>query len=239
MMTNHFLCAEWNNLIMANYIVPQEVILPYLPNKTEPDLFCGKTFLSLVAFMFLNTTIKGFAIPYHINFEEVNLRFYVKHCVGMNLKRGTVFIKEIVPRHAISFIANTFFREKYVTMKMKHSIADIQDAMEVNYEWRYYAKWNKLAATYHKKSNLMGIDSEEEFIAEHYWGFTKYDDTTTYQYEVSHPRWEVFPVIDYKVDCDFGKIYGKEFSFLNETKPASVLVAKGSQIRVHHKQALA
>ncbi|RYG04007.1 MAG: DUF2071 domain-containing protein, partial [Chitinophagaceae bacterium] len=83
-----FLQAEWRKLIMANYVVNPELLRKYLPYKTELDLWEGNCFVSLVGFMFLNTTVKGFKIPFHINFEEVNLRFYVRHKSNGEWKRG-------------------------------------------------------------------------------------------------------------------------------------------------------
>jgi len=237
-MTSHFLHAEWNNLIMANYVVPKELLSPFIPYKTELDLYKEKTFVSLVGFMFLNTRILGLSVPYHINFEEVNLRFYVKYHDRGKWKRGTVFIKEIVPKPAISFIANNIFREKYSTMKMKHFHIEKSDVIETCYEWKYKNKWNKLAASSQKKSLPMRINSEEEFIAEHYWGYTKYNENKTYEYEVNHPRWEIFKVLNYTINCDFSGIYGDEFSFLSNTKPSSVFMAKGSEVRIHSKQTL-
>jgi len=238
-MNSHFLHAEWNNLIMANYVVPKEILLPYVPPKTELDFYKGETYVSLVGFMFLNTKIRGFSVPYHINFEEVNLRFYVKYKDRGTWKRGTVFIKEIVPRWAISFIANSIYREKYATMKMKHFHVEKENLIETCYEWRYKNKWNKLTAECYKKSLPLVINSEEEFILEHYWGFTKYNDETTYQYEVNHPRWEIFKVANYSIDCDFEGLYGDEFSFLCHAKPTSVCMAKGSEVRIHRKKMLA
>ena len=237
-MISHFLRAEWNNLIMANYVVPEELLFPYIPGKTELDFYKGATYISLVGFMFLNTRIRGLSVPYHINFEEVNLRFYVKHNDGGQWKRGTVFIKEIVPKRAISFIANNLYKENYTTMRMKHFHIEKDDLIETCYQWKFKDKWNKLTAECHKKSLPMRINSEEEFIAEHYWGYTKYNENKTYEYEVKHPRWEIFRVSDYVIDCDFEGIYGNEFSLLQQTKPASVFMAKGSEVRIHTKTTL-
>ena len=115
---------------MANYIVDPAVLTPYLPNKTELDLFNGNAYVSLVGFMFTNSRILGFKIPFHVNFEEVNLRFYVRYNDNGIWKRGTVFIKEIVPKPAISFIANTVYHEKYDTKRMKHTTS--QTANEIS-----------------------------------------------------------------------------------------------------------
>ena len=94
------------------------------------------------------------------------------------------------------------------------------------YEWKYKNKWNKIAALSQKHSLPMRAGSEEEFIAEHYWGYTKYDEHITYEYEVSHPRWEIFKVLNYTVDCNFGGIYGNEFSFLRMPYPLRFLWLK-------------
>jgi uncharacterized protein len=51
-MREIFLSARWENLIMANYAVGPELLLPYLPNGVELDLYDNKTYVSLVGFMF-------------------------------------------------------------------------------------------------------------------------------------------------------------------------------------------
>jgi uncharacterized protein YqjF (DUF2071 family) len=188
--------------------------------------------------MFLNTRMMGLSIPRHINFEEVNLRFYVKCNDHGKWKRGVVFIKQIVPRYAVSFVANNVFRENYTTLKMKHFHNVLADSFEAGYEWRYQDKWNRLSASAQKKSSPLYKGGHEEFITDHYWGYTKYSGSKTYEYEVEHPQWETFRVNNYVVDCDFGAIYGNTFSFLNHVQPASVLMVKGSEIRVHQRKTL-
>jgi len=237
-MKAHFLRAEWNNLVMANYAVPKELLLPFLPYKTELDFFEGEAYVSLVGFMFLNTKVFGISIPLHDNFEEVNLRFYVKYNDHGNWKKGVVFIKEIVPKRAVSFIANNIYGENYITLNMKHFHSDNVDNLSVGYEWNFKEKWNKLAATVEKRANKIIDNTRESFFADHYWGFTKYSNTKTYHYYVEHPRWQTFKVLSYSVDCDFGALYGEEFSFLKNAKPQSVLMTKGSQINLQHKREL-
>lgn len=237
-MKAHFLRAEWNNLVMANYVVPKELLLPFVPYKTELDYFADEAYVSLVGFMFLNTKVFGISIPLHENFEEVNLRFYVKYNDHGNWKRGVVFIKEIVPKRAISFVANNLYGENYATMSMNHFHRDTGENLEAGYEWNFKGKWNKINATAKKRSNKIIENSCECFFADHYWGFTKYSDTKTYYYVVEHPVWETFKVVSYSIDCDFGALYGEEFSFLNNEKPKSVLMTKGSQINLRHKMEL-
>jgi len=237
-MPTKFLTAEWKNLVMANYIVDPALLIPYLPSKTVLDIFNGRAYVSLVGFMFMNTRLMGFKIPFHVNFEEVNLRFYVRYQDNGAWKRGTVFIKEIVPKAAISLIANTVYHEKYETKKMRHSIAETETELSLSYQWKHNGKWNGIEATVEKPAQPMIEGSEEEFIAEHYWGYSKYNESTTFEYNVQHPPWNIFPVKQYKVDCDFTALYGNSFRSLMNAKPNSVFVAEGSAVSVLKKKNL-
>ncbi len=231
-----FLTAEWNNLIMANYFIDPEILLPYLPPATELDIYKGKCYVSLIGFMFEKTKVLGVKIPFHINFEEVNLRFYVRHFDNGEWKRGAVFIKEIVPKIAISLVANTLYNEKYSTMQMQHYFKSRNEQIELGYSWLHQKKWNKLEAIVENKTIEMKAKSEEEFIAEHYWGYSKFNDKTTIEYAVRHPRWKLFTIKKFSIDVDFIKIYGDQFSFLQNATPESVFVAQGSAIQILNKR---
>ncbi|MDB5134647.1 MAG: hypothetical protein JWP37_1250 [Mucilaginibacter sp.] len=95
MAKTQFLKAQWNNLLMLNYEVDPDILKSYIPPGTVLDLWEGKALVSMVGFMFLDTQVLGIKWPFHINFEEVNLRFYVKHFDGNEWKRGAVFISEL------------------------------------------------------------------------------------------------------------------------------------------------
>ncbi|WP_316784080.1 DUF2071 domain-containing protein [Pedobacter frigiditerrae] len=226
-----FLTAEWRKLILANYAVDKEVLLKYLPPFTELDDWQGKYYVSLVGFMFVNTRLKGVNIPFHGNFEEVNLRFYVKYKDNGDWKRGVVFVSEIVPKPAITFIANTIYKENYRTLPMKHSWLQNENQLGVEYAWKL-KNWNSISVTAMPNSQPILIDSEEDFITEHYWGYTKIGENITSEYGVGHPRWETYPIIDYKIDVDFEKNYGEDFAFLASVEPDSVMLAEGSEINV-------
>ena len=230
-----FLTAEWRKLVMVNYEVNPEILKPYLPNGTELDFFEEKCYVSLVGFMFLNTKLLGIKIPFHSNFEEVNLRFYVKRKVGEEIKRGVVFIKEIVPKPAITFVANTVYKENYETLPMKHSWNVIDEVLKVSYEWKVKDTWNRMFIEATNKQQAIEENSEIEFISEHYWGYAKKNEKETNEYEVKHPKWQYYPITDYKVNVDFSTNYGVEFKLLNTVKPNSVMLLEGSNISVENK----
>lgn len=231
-MPKVFLKAAWNNLVMANYEVDPTILAPYLPKHTELDLFEGKCYVSLVAFMFNNTKVLGMKIPFHVNFEEVNLRFYVKHNANGEIRRGVVFIKEIVSKPAISFVANTLYNENYETMKTAYYYSSEDENKRHTYLWGK-DKSNLNSISFLTSDNKLPLQkgSKEEFITEHYWGYAGNEKEAT-EYEVQHPSWNIMEYKSHTIDCDFGEVYGAEWAFLNNQKPSSVFMAEGSDIVV-------
>ena len=233
-----FLTAEWRKLAIANYAIDKDLLAPYLPVGTELDLWNDTCYVSLIGFLFKNTKLLGFSIPFHANFEEVNLRFYVRCKDGDAWKRGVVFIKEIVPKFALSVVANTIYNENYVTMPMAHTWSETEDTREVEYRWRCKNEWQSFTVTANKGLSEITAGSEAEFITQHYWGYARYSDSKTNEYEVRHPKWAQYKVKDFKIAVDFGLTYGKEFEFLNQQQLVSVMLAEGSDISVEGKKVI-
>jgi uncharacterized protein YqjF (DUF2071 family) len=229
-----FLTAKWQDLIMANYEFEPDLLHQFVPQGTVLDFHDGKCYASLVAFKFLNTKVLGVPIPFHINFEEVNLRFYVRRETTEETRRGVVFIKEIVPRRAIAFVARAFYGEPYETWKMSHR----QTEQELSYFWSKGICKNRITIEIGENFGVPEENSHGEFIIEHYWGYTKRGETGTDEYKVEHPKWELFEANNALIDVDFNLTYGKQFSFLSKTKPQSILLAKGSEISVYKGEKL-
>lgn len=233
-----FLKAEWRNLILANYIIDPAILKSYIPKGTELDFWAEKCYVSLVGFMFKNTRLLGFKIPFHVNFEEINLRFYVKRKDGDTWKRGVVFIKEFVPKWALSYVANTIYKEHYQTVPMKHEWIHSKNNLKISYDWQMKNSWYQIKANAEAKSIKIEKRSETEFITEHYWGYAKVNDHLTNEYEVTHPCWEQYEVKDYNINVDFNKVYGGNFAFLNQLEPSSVILSSGSEITVERRKKL-
>ncbi len=231
-----FLVAEWRKLAIANYEIDKSVLADYIPFGTELDLWNNKCYVSLVGFMFINTKLLGIKIPFHTNFEEVNLRFYVKRLENNEWKRGVVFIKEIVPKPALTFVANMVYNENYETMEMNHIWQENNEHRIIEYRWRKNSNWHSIKIVALEESEEIELESETEFITEHYWGYAKVDETKTNEYEVTHPKWEKYNVVDYEINVDFGSIFGNEFQFLSKRKPTSIMLAEGSEITVEKKR---
>ncbi|MEM6770087.1 MAG: DUF2071 domain-containing protein [Bacteroidota bacterium] len=233
-----FLTAEWRKLAFANYPVDPALLEPFVPYGTELDYWNGKCYLSLVGFMFTNVRLLGIPVPFHTSFEEVNIRFYVRRKDGDNWKRGVVFIKEIVPKAAITFVANTVYNENYQTLPMRHRWEYGDEVNTVEYQWQKSGSWQTFRLETSPISVPITDGSEEEFITEHYWGYAAAGNSRTNEYEVTHPRWELYPVHQHHIDVDYGLVYGPSFGFLNAAKPTSVFLAEGSAITVEPKSRL-
>lgn len=238
-MARTFLTAEWRKLIMANYVVAEELLLPYLPQGTELDKYDGRCYVSLVGFLFQNTRLKSIPIPFHRTFEEVNLRFYVRHTKSTGeRRRGVVFLSELVPRFALSLVANTIYGENYATVPLRHHWEQNTEQLSVSYQWRHKSRWNELQVKAAVRPQAIEANSAEEFFTEHYWGYTKRGAWTS-EYEVLHPRWMMYPIVQHSIDVDFGALYGKEFASLATRAPESILLAEGSEIEVRGGERLA
>lgn len=225
-----FLTAEWRHLAMLNYEVDPKVLLARVPHGTELDAWDGRTFISIVGFRFTNTRVLGIPIPFHRHFDEVNLRLYVRRTVDDEVRRGVVFIKELVPRAAIAWVARNFYNENYVAVPMRHRIAH----PDVRYEWRHHHRgtWSGLEVTCAGDPTVPPKSSEETFITEHYWGYAAQPDGSTHEYQVEHPRWSVWRSSAASLDGDVTELYGSELGRFLKGPPSSAFVAEGSAVVV-------
>jgi uncharacterized protein len=231
-----FLKANWENIVMANYAIEPKILLPYLPRGVELDLYDGKACVSLVGFMFKNTKLFNLPIPYLGTFEEINLRFYVLRKEGNEIKRGVVFINETIPYKLVAWMANKLYKEHYTTIPTKHTINIQEHTKEIKYEWLKDNKWNSIALETSTSNEVMKEGSFEQFIFEHYYGYTKISNKATEEYRLHHPSWKINTIKTCTIHCDFKSMYGSDFEILNHTLPTAVFIAEGSKVEVEWKR---
>jgi uncharacterized protein len=227
------LTAEWRRLAMLNYEVDPELLLKFVPRGTELDDFNGRVFVSLVGFQFLKTCVFGLPIPFHRNFDEVNLRFYVRRRVGQEVRRGVVFIREIVPRWAIALVARVLYNENYVALPMTHRIdANGRGATAVSYSWQTSHGWSTITLEAEGDSQPLNTGSEQQFISEHYWGYAMQRDGGTVEYQVAHPSWRVWRARRSEFTGEVEEVFGRELAAVLRGTPASAFLAEGSAVAV-------
>jgi uncharacterized protein YqjF (DUF2071 family) len=231
-----FLTAEWRHLAMLTFDIDPKVLSPLVPAGTELDDWQGRTFVSIVGFLFLNTRVFGAAIPYHRDFEEVNLRFYVRRMASDGWRRAVVFVKEIVPRIAIALTARAFYGENYIAVPMLHRIEPetgcAMGPRTVSYSWWFRGRENRLELSAHGDAGEVAEGSDVEFITEHFWGYARRRGGRTTEYRVEHPRWRVCTATGTQLDCDVAALYGSQFVQFLKAPPASAFLADGSKVTV-------
>jgi len=227
-----FLTAEWRNLVMLNYEVDPDILRRHVPQSTELDSFQGKTFVSLVGFQFLYTKLFGILpVPFHTDFEEVNLRFYVRRREGNEVRRGVVFIREIVPRRAVAQLARLIYGENYIRLPMRHKVSTNGASKTAEYQWKLNGKWCRLHAEASGDPAFPPEESLEQFITEHYWGYTSRRGGCV-EYRVSHEPWRVWKGARGGFDGDGETLYGPELGGILRRPPSSAFIADGSSVLV-------
>lgn len=183
-----------------------------------------------MAFGFLGTRVLGFRVPFHRNFEEVNLRFYVRRRAPDGWRRGVVFVRELVPRRALAWVARVAYGEPYTAVPMRHSVG--QESGHISYSWRWRGQWSSLQLRFVGAPSLPSEGTEEEFITEHFWGYTTRRGGGVSEYRVEHPRWKVWSTSSSSLDGDVQSLYGPEFVEPLSGRPSSAFLVDGSEVTV-------
>ena len=227
-----FLTAEWRNVAMLSWAIEPALIEHLVPRGAEPDQFEGKTYVSLVGFRFLRARVRGLWIPFHSNFDEVNLRFYVKR----DMRRGVVFVREIVPRYAVAAVARLVFRENYVSLPMAHRILEPVSEfgrVEAEYRWRHRGRWNSLRVECSGRPAVPPEGSLERFISEHYWGYASQPGNGCLEYQVEHETWRVWKAASASFEGDMTALYGPQLGAAISRSSDSAFLAEGSSVAVY------
>lgn len=231
-----FLTARWENLALLNFDCPASLLEPLVPDGVELDPWRGSHVVSLVGFHFVDTRVLGLPVPWHRTFEEVNLRFYVRRLLpDDSMRRGVVFIKELVPRAAVAAVARWIYNEPYETARMDHRIElDPDSGGKLEYSWTRGDGRHVISASVEGPARELEAGSEAEFITEHYWGYGRRRDGSTLEYRVDHPSWRVWETTSASYLSPAGsELYPRGFAELLETRPRSVFVALGSEVSVY------
>ncbi|MGD0955646.1 MAG: DUF2071 domain-containing protein [Candidatus Acidiferrales bacterium] len=228
-----FLSAEWRHLVMLNYEVDPGLLAKYVPPGTELDAFAGRVYVSLVGFRFLHTKLFGILpIPFHGEFEEVNLRFYVRRRDPQGDRRGVVFIREIVPKRAMAHVARLAYGENYVRYPMRHAVRTNGAGITTEYQWQLGRTWCRLFAEGLGSPSYAAGGSLEQFITEHYWGYSARRNGGSLEYHVSHVPWRVWARTTAGFGGDSRSLYGSDLAAILRRSPDSAFIADGSPVLV-------
>jgi uncharacterized protein len=226
---------------VLNYEVEARLLAPFVPRGTELDLWEDRALVSLVGFQFLDARLRGWAMPFHQQFDEINLRFYVRHWTGDGWRRGVVFLREVAAMPLVACVANWVYHEHYAVRAMRQDIALPSSPVNhghVAYSLRDAARWLTLSADITGEPTPLVPDSEAEFILEHYWGYTPQPDGSTQEYAVEHRPWRTWETTAATFTGDGTRMFGPDFAAVFRQPPRSAFVADGSDVVVREGRSL-
>lgn len=228
----NLLTCEWRKLAFANYIVPPELVEKFLPAHTKLDFYNGNCFVSLVGFEFRNVEMAGVKVPFYSDFEEINLRFYVKRFDGSQWRKGTVFISELVNKSALGILANTLVRENYQIVPTSREVKETENELDVKYAWTLKNEEQHLRVKSNKLASPYTENSETDFILDRLFGYGRIDEKKSNEYRIAHSSWQTYTINEYSVHVDFARQFGAEFSILSSMIPHSVMLTEGSKVKI-------
>ena len=239
-MSQPFLTAQWRYIAMLNFEVDESVLAPLVPKGTELDDWKGRHFVSLVGFLFLDTHVLGLPAFLHQDFEEVNLRFYVRRQVDGEQRHGVVFIRELVPLPLVAGVARLTYNEPYRTVPIRYSIVKTDSELQsIEYQFGTAVDLCQFGIHVAGEPSRSQPGSGEEFFFQREWGFTRQRDGGTVEYRVDHARWNVWPATGCWRDGPMGEFYDEPFASILSESPPSAFVADGSAVAVHMPQRIA
>ncbi len=230
-MPRPFMTTRWTDLCVFSYAMPPDLLEPHLPPGLELDTRDGQAFASLVAFRFRDTRVLGVPWPGYRDFPELNLRFYVRQ----GADRGVRFIREIIPLRFPAWVARLAYNESFVVAPVSEKVCDEGEVVQVQYRLKWAGQLHELAIVAGKPAHVPPPTSMARFFLEQRFGYGRDRRGRCTRFEVEHPPWKVHPIQSWRLDFDWGEVYGPEWKLLDGRKPCSVVLADGSEVRVFRR----
>ena len=222
------LTARWSNLILLTYPVPEGLVRQWLPRDVEPDLVEGHAQVSLIAFDFLDTRVRGRRIPGFVDFPEINFRTYVRQ----GDRRGVVVLRELVPSPLAAAVGRLRFNEPFRSAPMESRTASLGDELVVEHRWRWKEGRHFVRVTADQSFDPAPSDGPVQDLLGRRWAFGQTRHGEPMVVRVEHPPWALRRVRTVDFEVDFGALYGPEWADLNQRQPASTHLAVGSAVSI-------
>ena len=234
--SENYLVADRRHVIVFNFKVPEKLLLPYLPEGTQIDTFKGECYLSLIGYLSLNTKIAGVPIMLKRDFEGLGLRFYVKRRLGRKVRRGVVYIKEVVPKKVVAASKRKLLNSECDVLPMGHKIdfncGEVALGGRVEYFWQSGAQKYHVSVLTEGTPKSPSKTSIEHYINDHPYGYATLKDGSSVEYEIKHPNWRVTKVVESSLFCDGANLYSKEIHKILKKEPDAVFLAEGSTLEI-------
>lgn len=229
--------AEWREIVVISFEIDPKILRSYVPPKTEIDSFEGATFVSLMARVCKNVKPYGWPIVFAKSVEQVQLRFYVKRQTAEGYRRGVCLIRDYVPSKKVSLFLNWMFKHRFNQVRIQRESKNfdkaLPDAMpEVEYRWETGDVWNHVKVKARSEMRKQEKETKESFVLDHHFGYTVREGKT-YEFFVEYNPWALWDAKSGSFECDTEQVFGRHFVRALKQRPASVFLARGSEVIIH------
>lgn len=224
-----FMTARWSNPILLTYRVSPDLLRSYIHPDLTPDPWQGHCHVSVVAFEFQDTRLRGRRVPGFVNFSQLNLRTYVRQ----GDQRGVTYIKEFVANKVVAVIARLRFNEPYRTLDITSTTRSAGDALHIEHRWRHHDVDQCIEVTASQASVIPPDDGSVYHFTEHRWGYGSTRSGNLVRYRVEHPVWAIREIRSVVHNIDFASLFGADWGGLNDHEPVRVTLAVGSSVQLY------
>lgn len=221
--------ARWSNPILLTYRVPADLLGRYVHPDLSLDRWRDHCHVSVVAFEFQDTRLRGRRVPGYVNFSQLNLRTYVRQ----GDERGVMYLREFVPSKVVAVVARLRFNEPYRTLDISSKTQSIGDALHVEHRWHQQDVDQYIEVTASQTSVIPPEDGSVYHFTEHRWGYGSSRSGGLVRYRVEHPVWAIREIRSVAHRIDFASLFGADLSVLNDHDPVQVTLAVGSAVQMY------
>ena len=123
---------------------------------------------------------------------------------------------------------------------MQHTILKTNGEMQ-SVEYLFGGERDRCRFALHVDGPLYEMDrgSEEEFLCDRDWGYTRQRNGGTIEYRVEHARWRIWPGARHELSGRLEAFYDQPFPTILSGAPRSAFIADGSAVAVHMPERIA
>jgi uncharacterized protein YqjF (DUF2071 family) len=219
--------VEWRKLCFVIYSVDPALLSAHLPHGVALDMLDGRAVMTLALWEAHYPTVFGVELPSHPLSTEIALRYLVRE----GARRGTVTIREDSSSPFAALAARALFREPTRHSVTRSTIHEDTGALRCSYEVERGGRLHQVRVRAATTAKQAGRDSLEYLVSQRPYGYQRSSRGELLRYDLDHPNWDSYPILESQVDFDFAALYGNEWGFLSSSTPTAVVLVEGSTVR--------
>jgi uncharacterized protein len=218
--------VEWRKLCYVSYAVDPALIAAHLPPGVSLDTLDGRAIVSLVAWSANYPQVFGVPLPGALKSTEMALRYFVRE----GPRRGAVTLFEDSSSPFAMLAARALFREPTRHAPMTSRVEESAGELGCHYTIER-AGSHALSVRARAEARPLDRHSTAYLVVQRPYGYASSSRGELLRYDLDHPVWDTYDVLDHDVRVDYGSLYGDSWSFLSALQPTSVVLAEGSTVR--------